>query len=43
MVLCQSQNATVRLVGVRSFNNGTAPRINNPGMGDISDLAQVNV
>ncbi len=38
MVLCQSSNASVRLVGVRSFN-GNGPRVNNPGGGDVVDLA----
>lgn len=38
MVLCQSPNAHVRLIGVRSFN-GTGPRINNLGGGDASDFA----
>ncbi len=40
MVLCQSQNASVRLIGVRSFN-GTGPRINNPGGGDTGDFAPI--
>lgn len=42
MVLCQSPNANVRLIGVRSFN-GIGPRINNPGGGDITDLASITV
>jgi hypothetical protein len=42
MVLCQSPNASVRLIGVRSFN-GNGPRINNPGGGDTSDLAPIFV
>lgn len=40
MVLCQSSHASVRLIGVRSFN-GSGPRINNPGGGDTSDLAPI--
>lgn len=40
MVLCQSPDAVVRLVGVRSFN-GVGPRINNPGNGDVSDTAAI--
>jgi len=41
MVLCQSRNAAVRLVGMRSFN-GVGPRINNPGGGDVLDLVAIN-
>ena len=40
LVLCQSPNASVRLIGVRSFNGG-GPRINNPGGGDASDFAPI--
>jgi len=40
MVLCESPNAVVRLVGVRSFN-GEGPRINNPGGSDILDQGEI--
>lgn len=40
MVLCESANAHVRLMGVRSFN-GVGPRIFNPGGGNVSDLASI--
>ena len=38
MVLCQSPDASVRLVSVRSFR-GNGPRVNNPGQGDIEDVS----
>jgi hypothetical protein len=41
MFLCQSAAAAVRLVGVRSFN-GSGPRVNNPGGGDVVDLAPMS-
>lgn len=40
MVLCQSPNASMRLVGVRSFR-GSGPRVNNPGLGEIEDVASI--
>jgi hypothetical protein len=40
LVLCQSPNANVRLIGVRSFN-GAPSRINNPGGSDIADVAPI--
>jgi len=40
MLLCQSPYAAARLVGIRSFG-GAGPRVNNPGGGDIVDLAEI--
>jgi hypothetical protein len=40
MVLCQSPYASVRLIGVRSFN-GNGPRINNTGGGDTNDIGPI--
>lgn len=40
LALCQSPHASLRLIGVRSFN-GSGPRINNPGSGDVSDFAAI--
>lgn len=41
MILCQSPNASIRLIGVRSFR-GNGPRINNPGLGDTDDVAPIS-
>jgi hypothetical protein len=40
MVLCLSSAASMRLVGVRSYN-GVGPRINNPAGADIIDLVPI--